>query len=258
MTTTTPCRVLWAQLEGIESYGVLDGRQYRGVRDVLRCLVHLQSDRAVVITARQLAQRVGLSTKWTRKCLHVLEAFRLIRWTRGHIEAGRPRPGWIKVYAGQLARVVEDARRQARTARREHRAATAHRIRHTVRNHTLWPRKTTHRPLPDQGELNSSLPLREGKEDAAPPGRRRLPAVDIPPRKETTAMQVCIHDIPIPPPGEVHPCPACRTILRRNPARTAASLIREVPTGSTEVAAAGLAATRAALRRARFESPTLL
>ncbi|MFT3877432.1 MAG: hypothetical protein QM708_13565 [Propioniciclava sp.] len=257
MTTTTPCRVLWAQLEGIESYGVLDGRQYRGVRDVLRCLVHLQSDRAVIITARQLATRVGLSPRWTRRCLHILEALRLIRWTRGHIEAGRPRPGWIKVYAGQLARVVEDARRQARSARREHRTSTAHRIRHTVRNHTLWPRKT-HRPLSDQGELSASLPLREGKEDAAPPVRRRLPAVDIPPRKETAAMQVCIHDIPIPRPGEVHPCPACRTILRRNPSRTAASLIREVPTGSTEVVAAGLAATRAALRAAQLTQDALV
>ena len=250
---TAPVRVLWGQLEGLEHWGVLDGRENRGVRDVLRVLCHAQHSKAVVITGRQLAKRVGLSERWTRRCLHVLEALGIVRWTRGHIEKGRPRPGWITVRAGRLAQVVRHAREAAAADRAEHRRQTTHRIRTTVRNHTLWPRKKQQTPLSDHAELSSSLPLGEGKEDAlraASPTRR-------PPR--TTGdldMHICAaHDIPI---GQ---CALCRKQLEANPDLDVKTLYKPVPNEERAdkrgIAAAGLAAARAAMRQATFTQEEL-
>lgn len=251
--TAAPVRVLWGQLEGLEHWGVLDGREHRGVRDVLRILCQLQHSKAVVITGRQLAKRVGLSEKWTRKCLHVLEALGIIRWTRGHIEQGRPRPGWITVRAGRLAQVVHHAREEARTERARSRAETTDRIRRTVRNHTLWPRKKRHNPVSDHAELSSSLPLREGKEDAlraASPGRRPpAPTGDH-------GMHICAaHDIPI------NACAICRKTLQANPDLDVKTLYKQVPDEGADkraTAARGLAAARAALRQGKHSQEGLL
>ena len=251
-----PVRVLWGQLEGLEHWGVLEGRAYRGVRDVLRVLCHAQHSRAVVITARQLATRVGLSTRWTRRCLHVLEALGLVRWTRGHIEEGRPRPGWITVRAGRLAQVVTHAREAARAARAEHRKRTDARIRSTVRQATLWPRKTTRNPLSDQAELSASLPLWRGKgaeapPSASPPGRRH------PAERGDHGMHICAaHDIPI------DQCAICRRTLERSPGLDVKTLYKTVPTeertDQREVTRQGLAQARAAMRQQRHTQEPLL
>ena len=204
-----PVRVLWGQLEGLEHWGVLDGRENRGVRDVLRVLCHAQHSKAVVITGRQLAKRVGLSEKWTRRCLHVLEALGIIRWTRGHIEQGRPRPGWITVRAGRLAQVVRHARDEARTERARSRAETNDRIKRTVRNHTLWPRKKRHNPLSDHAELSASLPLSRGKDaGASPPAASSKSPLTAP----GDPMQACVHDLP-----DITTCALCRRTLAANP-----------------------------------------
>lgn len=220
MTVTAPVRVLWSQLEGLEHWGVLDGREHRGVRDVLRYLCHAQHSKAVVITGRQLAKRVGLSEKWTRRCLHVLEALGIVRWTRGHIEQGRPRPGWITVRAGRLAQVVRHARDAARTARAEHRRQTDHRISTTVRNHTLWPRKKRHNPLSDHAELSSSLPLSRGKDAAASPAaassKRPLTAPGDP-------VQACVHDLP-----NINACALCRRTLAADPTLDVRTLYKHI------------------------------
>ena len=248
-----PVRVLWGQLEGLEHWGVLDGRENRGVRDVLRLLCHAQHTKAVVITGRQLAKRVGLSEKWTRRCLHVLEALGIIRWTRGHIEQGRPRPGWITVRAGRLAQVVRHARDEARTERARSRAETNDRIKRTVRNHTLWPRKKQQTPLSDHAELSASLPLREGKEDAL---RAASPTRRPPKTTGDLDMHLCAaHDIPI------NQCALCRQTLHANPALDVKTLYKQVPdedrTDKRSIAAAGLAAARAAIRQGKFTQETL-
>lgn len=260
MTAAAPVRVLWGQLEGLEHWGVLDGREHRGVRDVLRILCQLQHSKAVVITGRQLAKRVGLSEKWTRKCLHVLEALGIIRWTRGHIEQGRPRPGWITVRAGRLAQVVHHAREEARTERARSRAETNDRIRRTVRNHTLWPRKKRHNPLSDHAELSSSLPLSRGKDaGASPPARPPgpLPA----PEGGLMIPRECIHDMPIIKIGDHDRCAMCRHALQRDPSLRVESLLKPVPNEQRaegrEVAARGLAAARAGIRQARYTQEPL-
>lgn len=254
--TAAPVRVLWGQLEGLEHWGVLEGRAYRGVRDVLRVLCHAQHSRAVVITARQLATRVGLSTRWTRRCLHVLEALGLVQWTRGHIEEGRPRPGWITVKAGRLAQVVTHAREAARGARARHRRETDERIRTTVRRSTLWPRQHQPRPLSDQAELTASLPLSRGKGAEAPPSAsppgRRLSA-----ERGDHGMTVCAaHDIPI------DECALCRRTLARHPGMDVKTLWKRVPTedraDKREVTRRGLAAARAAMRQRPHTQEPLL
>lgn len=260
MTVVAPVRVLWGQLEGLEHWGVLDGREHRGVRDVLRMLCQLQHSKAVVITGRQLAKRVGLSEKWTRHCLHVLEALGIVRWTRGHIEQGRPRPGWITVRAGRLAQVVAHAREEARTARAQARAETNDRIRRTIRNHTLWPRKKRHNPLSDQAELSASLPLSRGKDaGASPPAApsRPLPA----PEGGLVIPRECIHDLPIVKMGDHDRCAQCRRALQRDPDLDVESLLKPVHNepraDGREVAARGLAAARAGLRQAKYSQEEL-
>ena len=255
--TAAPVRALWGQLEGLEHWGVLDGRSMRGVRDVLRVLCHAQHSRAVVITGRQLAKRVGLSERWTRRCLHVLEALGIVRWTRGHIEQGRPRPGWITVRAGRLAQVVRHAREQAATDRAEHRRSTGHRIRTTVRNHTLWPRKKRHNPLSVHAELSASLPLGEGKKDAeAPPSAASL-GRRLTNNTGDQGMQVtCIHDIP-----DINTCALCRRTLATKPDLDVKTLYKPVHddkrTDKRELAARYIAATRAGIRQTAYSQEPL-
>lgn len=237
-----PVRVLWGQLEGLEHWGVLDGRENRGVRDVLRVLCHAQHSKAVVITGRQLAKRVGLSERWTRRCLHVLEALGIVRWTRGHIEKGRPRPGWITVRAGRLAQVVRHAREAARADRVEYRQQTNHRIRTTLRNHTVWPRKKRHNPLSDHAELSASLPLQGGKDAGAPP-----PAASS--RSPLTApgdpMQACVHDLP-----DINTCALCRRTLAANPEMDVRELYKRSDERTGPPPAGWRARTRALTRQA--------
>lgn len=252
--TAAPVRALWGQLEGLEHWGVLDGRENRGVRDVLRVLCHAQHSKAVVITGRQLAKRVGLSERWTRRCLHRLEALGVVRWTRGHIEQGRPRPGWITVRAGRLAQVVRHAREAARTDRTAHRHETDDRIKRTVRNHTLWPRKRRHNPLSVHAELSASLPLSRGKDAAAPPAAAS--SMSPPPaRQGDQTVHICAaHDIPI------DQCAICRRALHKNPGMNVQDLYKKTPTTSTdkaETARQGLARARAGLRQARHAQETL-
>lgn len=240
--TAAPARVLWGQLEGLEHWGVLDGREHRGVRDVLRVLCHAQHSKAVVITGRQLAKRVGLSERWTRRCLHVLEALGIVRWTRGHIEQGRPRPGWITVRAGRLAQVVRHAREAARTDRAEHRQQTRDRIRTTVRNHTVWTRKKRHNPLSVHAELSASLPLSRGKDAGASP-----PAAPV--KSPLTApgdpMQACVHDLP-----DINACALCRRTLAANPDMDVRQLYKSTDERTGPPPAGWRARTRALTRQA--------
>lgn len=111
-------------------WGDLAGREWQGVRTVLRALVDSLPYRAGQgdVTEPQIAQRAGLSLRWTRRCLHMLEDLGVIvGWRRGGAVLGRPIPSWLRVskralldliHAARPAREVADAKRRALTLAR--------------------------------------------------------------------------------------------------------------------------------------------
>lgn len=204
-------RVLLAELEGI-GWGPLAGRSQRGVRDVLRVLAGMAPDGRVVITANELADRVGLCSKWTRSRLVILEGLGVIRWTRGYIEEGKPKPGFIVLVRSALIQIIRHAREIRRLRLGERARTTNQRIKDTVKLATLRTRK--HRtPLSVQGEVSSILPLYKRQMGAAADaGRTPSQAVDSQPREENTAVPtICLHDLPI------NSCVTCRKTLQTHP-----------------------------------------
>lgn len=204
-------------------WGQLRGREGSATRHVLTALVRGSGARHVLVaSANQVADRAGVSSRHARRCLHLLEGMGLITWTRGHIERGKPRPGWFRVRLTALRQLVAQARAQAKERLRQRRADTSTRIRTQVRNHTLWPRKKRHNPLSVHADMVSTLPLYEGSEDAL-----RAASSSSPPPAQTgdQTVHACIHDIP-----DINTCALCRRTLAANPTMD----VRELYKTSTE------------------------
>ena len=236
-------RSLVGELEAA-GWGTLAPREFHGVKVVLQTLVRYSyADRVIVATANQVADRAAHSPRHVRRCLHLLEDMGVIVWTRGHIEAGRPRPGWFRVKRSALAQLVAHARDMAKERRARRALETRHRIQTTVRNSTLWTRKR-HKPLSVHADMASTLPLRGGKggaPNAAPP----------PSDTEETMKQACIHAHP-----DINSCGMCRMALRQDPTLDVRTLWAtgeersEDPHGWAERA-------RAAIRQAKHAQGTL-
>ncbi len=237
-----------------DGWGDLAGAEHRALRITLDALADLGgASGRVVITARQLAQRTGYCVKWQRAALVALEQWGLIVWTRGHIEQGKPAPGWVKVVRSRLSQLVAHARQMKRWADAEHRAETTKRIKGTVRNATLWTRKHrrgAHNPLSVQGEVASTLPPYRGQRA----GAQTVPPGTIADQEEEETMKhECIHGTP-----DVNACGMCRRELRLNPGmdvRTLWARVEERPT--KEAQRLGLAAVRAALRQGKASQHAL-
>lgn len=158
-------------------WGELSGREWQGVRSVLRALVDLlpYGSGEGLVTASQVAEAAGLSSRWVRRCMCVLEDAGVIAWHRGGVVAGRPQPSAVRVSKRAMVALVEAARplREARDTVR--RAATLARLRALrtgyVRSRPGYRRRSSH------AELSATLrPLRGGT--GAPPG---APARTAPP-----------------------------------------------------------------------------
>lgn len=117
----------------------LAGRRGGALRGLLRGLSDLlpHGSATGLVTAEQLAAAAGISERWARDRLKVLESAGIITWTRGGIVDGRPTPSLIRVSKRALAELVNHARpiRDAELARRAE--ATAIRLRDTLRRSTL-------------------------------------------------------------------------------------------------------------------------
>lgn len=240
-------------------WGDLTGSHYHGVRTVFRTLVDYQgADRTLIATAAQIADRAGLSVRHTRRCLHVLEALNLLTWTRGHIAEGRPRPGWFRVRLTALRQMVCHAREALRRRRRDRQAQTDHRIRTTVRNATLWPRKQRRNPLSLHADTESTLPPK-GVRGAGPPAPARPPASPLPALTGDLSMQTeCIHENP-----DINSCYICRQTLRDHPDMDVKKLWRSpvaplTPQQRADAARAGREACRAAVRQSTEQQGPLL
>lgn len=153
----------------------LAGRRGGAYRGILRALADLlpHGSATGLVTSPQLADAAGISERWARHILAGLEEAGLITWTRGTIIDGKPRPSLIRVNKRALADLVRRARRDgdARLAKRA--AATAQRLRDTLRTRSLY--RTTQgkqrNPAP-RAELSPTLPLKRevtGEEQPPPP-----------------------------------------------------------------------------------------
>lgn len=200
--TALSVRGLVDELAGA-GWGTLRGAEYHGVQAVLRALAASSgADRVVVATAHQIADRTSYSYRHVRRCLHLLETRGVVVWVRGHIESGRPKPGWFRLRRSVLTGLVAHARQLHRDRLTQRRAETGHRIRTTIRKATLWPRRRGRLPLSIHADMASTLPLQEGEwgaDQAAPPHSR-----------EDDMKIPCIHGTP-----DTNGCGMCHMARRR-------------------------------------------
>lgn len=140
----------------------LDGRAGGGVRQVLRALVDLlpHGSAAGKVTAAQVADAAGLSVRWTRNRLHVLEDLGLISWRRGGVVDGRPTAGWVRICKTALAALVRRTRGHLDTRRKARQAATRERFKGLRNTRRLFTNNRT--PLSVHAELSASLPFQGG------------------------------------------------------------------------------------------------
>lgn len=196
-------------------WGDLAGRQWQGVRTTLRALVDALPDKSATgeTTVNQLANNAGLSERWVRRCLHILEDAGLIKWHRGNIEAGRPRPSVIRINKRRIVDLIRDARPAKAIREALHATATRERLarlRSTwIKNKGARFRRSAH------AELSAGLhPLRGGT------GAERAP------ESPQTSLHTSAHRQTAPPRCEhgveilqrtatgAPACPMCRALTR--------------------------------------------
>lgn len=90
----------------------LQGRQWQGVRTTLYALAAQVDSRSGtgLATAEQVADCAGLSARWTRRCLNVLEDLGIIEWVRGGIRAGKTLPSRFCIIKQSLVERIKQAR----------------------------------------------------------------------------------------------------------------------------------------------------
>lgn len=103
-------------------WGILAGYEYQAVRGVLLgladCLPDLSArGRATVL---QVQASAGVSERWTRRCLNVLEEMGVIEWKRGTIIAGAPTPSYFTINKKTLVHLILIARDELTRRLREH------------------------------------------------------------------------------------------------------------------------------------------
>lgn len=93
-------------------WGILSAHEHKGSRAVLRALTDLLPHGSAegLSTAAQVADVAGLSERWARKCLQTLEDLGIIRWNRGGIAYGKPRPSHFRIVKARLASMIKAAR----------------------------------------------------------------------------------------------------------------------------------------------------
>ena len=133
MTTLTAHRPTDSLMTSLAraGWGDLTGRQLQGVRSTLRALVDLlpHASGQGEATAAQIADASGLSERWTRRCLHLLEDAGLITWHRGGVAYGRPQPSAFRVVKTALVALIKGARPVLAVIQARRAEQTAHRLR---------------------------------------------------------------------------------------------------------------------------------
>lgn len=152
-------------------WGDLSGRSHAGLRATLKGLEALLPHKTARGhgTAWQVAQRAGLSERWTRRCLSALEELGLIKWQRGTIAAGKAQPSYFVVCKGAIARLIRVARKEVSKRLAARRRAFLARLA-TIRNANL-PRYNWQNAAPRPALSATRTPLQGGTKPA-PVGAR--------------------------------------------------------------------------------------
>ncbi len=187
-------------------WGVLDGRRGGAARSVLRALAQLLPSRSAcgMVTANQVADVAGCTSKWARSTLGVLERAGIITWTRGGIVEGRPTPSLIRVSKRALVALIRDARGKHAKRLRGRAASFARRLADELTHRTIVRRSTTPRRQRRNGgrhaELSGTLPPLRGRVPGAdapriqtvPRGSRLSKDYTPPPRRGPSRWEVCL------------------------------------------------------------------
>ena len=168
MSTPTAHRETRSLVQSLANagWGPLAGGRMQGVRSTLHALVASLPYKAGsgLVTTNQVADRAGLSPRWTRDCMQLLEALGIIQWRRGGIEAGRPLPSHVRIVKTALVELIQLARPALDTLNAARRLATAHRIAGIIRVYRRPKRRPT---LSTHVELDADLRPLTGE---SPPG----------------------------------------------------------------------------------------
>lgn len=188
LTAYAPTDVVVDRLAAV-AWGPLGGRAWQGVRSTLHALVMVADRRTGVTTtgttAHQLAERAGLSERWTRVCLQTLEELGVIEWTRGGVAHGAPQPSLMRIVKRVLVDWVHAWRPTHDRAILDYRARTRARLAR-VRHRFLRSRKSTpQRCRSRHAALGAGLsPLRGTPSRGASPRNRHSQ-----PRKEPPMIE---------------------------------------------------------------------
>lgn len=111
LTAQAPLPVLFRALDRAE-WGDLTGAEWQGVRTTLRALGSQVNPRTGegFSTATQVAGSAGLTERWVRRCLRVLEDAGLIVWRRGGASHGQPVPSHFRIVKHALLALIRHAR----------------------------------------------------------------------------------------------------------------------------------------------------
>lgn len=160
-------------------WGPLAGRAHQGLRTTLHALTAALPHRSGEgkATAWQIHRRAGLSERWVRYCLHVLEDLGLIEWTPGGVIDGVCQPSHFRIVKAALVDLIRAARATVEGAYRAHREAVERRL--AALRSTKWlpspARNATPAAAPAHAELDSRLPAPRGEE----PSGGSAPAFDL-------------------------------------------------------------------------------
>lgn len=147
-------------------WGEMSGPAWGGIRSTLAGLEAALPHRSGegLVTVDQIAAGAGLSTRWTARCLTLLEDLGVIEWRRGGAIAGRPVPSFIRLVKQRLVDLIHAARPLRAAALEAKRTETNRRIAH-LRFVMRYRRRSA------QVELGARLssPSGEGLPSASPP-----------------------------------------------------------------------------------------
>lgn len=155
-------------------WGDLSGRALQGARSTLRGLLDLLPFGSAqgMATAAQIADASGLSERWVRSRLHLLEDAGIVEWTRGGVIAGKPTPSYFRISKRVLVTLIKGARPVLAAVQRARAEATARRVSGLkfVRSPARGFRASSHAAL-------SASPSPKGKDrrDSVPPSWTEMP-----------------------------------------------------------------------------------
>lgn len=147
-------------------WGELAGRDMQGVRSTLAAVVARVNHGSGIgrSTAWEVSQAAGLSLRWTRRCLHLLEDLGVLVWHRGGVIEGKPQHSVFKIVKARIVDLIMAARPAKDEADAEHSRVTRERVRGL-----RWQYSKARKPRSVHAALSGSSPSPSGGYVGGPP-----------------------------------------------------------------------------------------